>query len=98
MLFKAYVYASSFWLLYNELHATTTLNSVAANDNGNQMLDRYHPGAYGSVHPNEWSCCKRTGHNKKGCTSVETDEIIEEHTSTDNSITSSTKSFDSDSM
>ena len=38
--------------------------------NRNQMLKYYHPGAYGSQHPEQWSCCMSPNKKQKGCKPV----------------------------
>ena len=43
---------------------------AAAEMNKNQMLKCYHPGAYGSQHTEEWSCCKSSAKKQKGCQPV----------------------------
>ena len=31
------------------------------------MLDNYHPGAYGQVHVQKWSCCNAANRDFPGC-------------------------------
>ena len=41
--------------------------STAAQAKNNKILDTYHSGAYGSLQPDEWSCCQRKGREQMGC-------------------------------
>lgn len=45
-------------------------NIIAAETNNNATLKTYHSGAYGSLQPDEWSCCLRKGQEQIGCTST----------------------------
>ncbi len=40
---------------------------IAAETKNNESLKIYHSGAYGSLQPDEWSCCKRKGQKQMGC-------------------------------
>lgn len=43
---------------------------LAAAIKNNETLKMYHSGAYGSLQPDEWSCCKRKGQEQIGCIST----------------------------
>ena len=50
--------------------------NIAAERNGNKMLEAYHKGAYGSRQPDEWSCCKRKGRDQSGCAYTADDKDV----------------------
>ena len=56
---------------------TACKHHIAAEKNGNKMLETYHKGAYGSRQPDEWSCCERKGRDQKGCTYTVNDEPVD---------------------
>ena len=50
------------------------------------MLKYYHPGAYGSLHTEQWSCCMSSVKRQKGCKSVSDKAVLLDNAS---SLTSS---------
>ena len=52
------------------------IHNIAAEKNNNKMLETYHNGAYGSLVPDEWSCCKHKGQKQMGCRSTADDKSI----------------------
>ena len=82
---QAYSYVQSCILIAYlcSLHLTLcthVLHNIAAEKNGNRILKTYHNGAYGSLQPDEWSCCKRKGREQTGCICTTDDKPIPDST------------------
>lgn len=48
-------------------YMTCLFVNIVAKQNQTSMLPNYHPGAYGSINKERWSCCQNTDIKVEGC-------------------------------